>query len=116
MNITRNCGIEKITHEKCHHDMIYRTFNVPLPPLCYREIWDHKHANVDNLQKSISMFDWHKALKNKNTNEMPKILTDTFMNIFKNFIPRKTKKFDCKYSEWMDSFIISSLQKKNEVH
>ena len=45
------------------------------------------------------MFDWHKAFKNKNTNEMARILTDTVMNIFKNFIPHKTKKFDCKYPE-----------------
>ena len=39
------------------------------------------------------------------------MLTDSLMNIFKNFIPRKTKKFDRKYPEWMNSFIISSLKK-----
>ena len=60
------------------------------------------------------MFDWHKAFKNKNTNEMARILTDTVMNIFKNFIPHKTKKFDCKYPEWMNSFIISSLKKRTK--
>ena len=34
LNITRNCGIQKTVHEKCHHDIIYVTlnFNVPLPP------------------------------------------------------------------------------------
>ena len=52
-------------------------FNVPLPPPYYREIWDYKHANTENIQKAISMFDWHKAFKNKNTNEMTRILTDT---------------------------------------
>ena len=51
------------------------------------------------FKKAISMFDWHKAFKNKNTNEMARILTDTLMNIFKNFIPHKTKKFNCKYPE-----------------
>ena len=39
------------------------------------------------------------------------MLTDSLMNIFKNFIPHKTKKFDRKYPEWMNSFIISSLKK-----
>ena len=34
------------------------------------------------------------------------------MNIFKNFILHKTKKFDCKYREWMSAFIISSLKKR----
>ena len=61
------------------------------------------------------MFDWHKAFKNKNTNEMARILTDTVMDIFKNFIPHKTKKFDCKYPEWMNSFIISSLKKERST-
>ena len=58
-------------HEKCHHDIIYGTlsFNVPHPPPYYGEIWDYKHENTENIQKAISMFDWHKAFK-KNTNEM----------------------------------------------
>ena len=87
------------------------SFNVPLPSPYYGEIWDYKHANTENIQKVISMFDWHKAFKNKNTNEMTRMLTDTLMNIFKNFIRHKTKKFDWKYPEWVNSFIISSLKK-----
>ena len=65
-------------------------FNVHLPRPYYREIWDYKHANTENIQKAISMFDWHKAFKSKNTNEMARILTDTLMNIFKNFVAYKT--------------------------
>ena len=66
-NINRNCGIKKAIHEKCHHDIIYGTlsFNVPLPSPYYGEIWDYKHANTENIQKAISMFDSHKAFKNK---------------------------------------------------
>ena len=60
------------------------------------------------------MFDWHKSFKNKSTNGMARMLTDTFTNIFKNFIPHKTKRFDCKYPEWMNSFIISSLKKRTK--
>ena len=83
MNITRNCGIEKTIHEKCHHDIIHSTlsFNVPLPLPYYREIRDYKHANTENIQEAILMFDWHKAFKNKNTNEMTRILTDAVTNI-----------------------------------
>ena len=79
LNITRNCGIENTIHEKCHHDIIYGTlnFNVTLPPPYYGEIWVYKHANTENIQKAISMFDRHKAFKNKNTYEMTRILTDT---------------------------------------
>ena len=55
LNITRNCGIEKKSHEKCHCDIIYVTldFNVPLPPPYYREIWDYTHASTENIQKAI---------------------------------------------------------------
>ena len=36
------------------------------------------------------------------------------MNIFKNFIPHKTKTFDCNYREWMSTFIISSLKRRTK--
>ena len=60
------------------------------------------------------MFHWHKAFKNKNTNEITRIVTDTLMNFFKNFILHKTKKFDCKYPVSMNSFTISSLKKRTK--
>ena len=66
-------------------------FNVPLPPPYYREIWDHKHVNTENIQKAVSMFHWHKALKNKNTNEMTEIPTDSLMNISKTSFRIKLK-------------------------
>ena len=52
------------------------------------------------------MFDWPKIFKNKNTNQMTRILTDTLMNISKSFIPCKTKKIDCKHPEWMNSLFL----------
>ena len=60
------------------------------------------------------MFDWHKAFKNKNTNEKARILTDTLMNIFKNFIPYKTKTNGYKHPEWMSALIIPSLKKRTK--
>ena len=117
MNITRNCGIEKTIHEKCHHDIIYGTlnFNVPLPPPYYREIWDYKHANTENIQKAISMFDWQKAFENKNTNEMTRILTDTLMNIFKNFIPHKLKKLTVNIQKGGGAHLLFLLRKKEQI-
>ena len=62
LNITKNCGIEKTIHEKCHHDIIYGTWNlnVPLSPPYYREIWDYKHANTENIQKPSTLKDFIK--------------------------------------------------------
>ena len=114
MYITINWGIEEAIHRKCHDDIIYGSLNFDVALLLpyYKEIQDYKHAKTENIQKPISLFYWYKAFKNENTNEMNRILADTLMNIFKHFIPHKAKKFDCKYPESMDSFIISSLKKK----
>ena len=116
LNITINCEIEMKIHEKCHHDIIYGTliFNLPLRPPYYREIWDYEHESIENIKNVISMLDCQKAFKNKISNEMTRILTDTLMNIFKNFIPHKTKRSDCKHPKWMNSFIISSLKKRRK--
>ena len=55
------------------------------------------------------MFDWSKDSLHRNTNEKCKILTDTVLNVFKNFIPHKPKKFDYKTSDWMNRSITLSL-------
>ena len=60
------------------------------------------------------MLDWQKAFKKENASEMTRILTATLINILKNSTLRKTKKFDCKYPEWMNSFIFFSLNKRTK--
>ena len=83
------------------------------PPPYYREVWDYKNADTESIQKAISNFDCPKAFKNKNANETCKLLTDTLMNIFRNYTPHKIKKFDYKAPEWMNILIISALKKRS---
>ena len=45
------------------------------------------------------------------TQTKTKLLTNTLMNIFRNYIPHKTNKFDHKTPEWMNALIISALKK-----
>ena len=90
-------------------------FNVPPPSHDYREIWDYKHANIENIQKAISMFDWYKTFKNKNANEKTRILTDTLINIFKNFIPHKTKNLGCKHPEWRNSLFLLPKKERSTL-
>ena len=66
------------------------------PSSTLQEIWDYKHANTENIQKVISMFNWQKTFNNKNTNEKTRMLTDTLINIFKIFIRIKLKKLIVK--------------------
>ena len=120
--------MEQSIYDKCHHNITYGTldFNVPLPsppptplstappsPPYYRDIWHYKNADTESIHKAISYFDWPKAFRNKNATESFKLLTDPLMNIFRNYIPHKTKKFDYKTSEWMKTLIISALKKRS---
>ena len=59
INLTRNCKIEQLPDEICHHKIIYETldFYIPHSPPYFREIWDFKNANIESIQKSISNFD-----------------------------------------------------------
>ena len=66
------------------------------------------------FKKLFQCLTGRKHVRIKNTNEMTRMLTDTLINIFKNFIPHKNKKFDCKYPEWMNSFIIASRKKRTK--
>ena len=101
VNLTKNCGVEQSLYEKCRHNIIYGTlnFNILLPPPYYRELWDFKSANTECIQKSINNFDWVRAFQNQNCNEQCKILLETLLNIFRNVIPHKIKKFEYRTSE-----------------
>ena len=62
-------------------------FNSPLRPPYYIEIWYYKNVDTESIQKAISNFDCSKVFRNKNANENYKLLTNTVMNIFRNYIP-----------------------------
>ena len=92
-----NSGIEQSVHDKCHHNIIYvkLNFDISLPPPYYR-ILDCKKANTEAIQRAISAFNWDAAFQNKDINGKLKILNETLLNIFNNFIPNKISKFDYK--------------------
>ena len=56
----KNCGSELSIYEKCHHNIIYGTlnFDITLPPLYHRNVWDYKLANTESIQKVILTFNW----------------------------------------------------------
>ena len=116
-SFVKSCGSELSISEKCHHNIIYGTlnFDIPLPPPYYRDVWNYKHANTGSIQKTVSTFDWSKAFLHRNTNEKCKILTDVSLNVFKDYIPHKTQKFDYKTPDWMNRSITLSLKKDQNL-
>ena len=71
-------------------------FDIRLPAPYYRKIWDCRKANIEAKQKVISVFNWDMPFQNKDINEEIKILNETLLNIFNNFIPNRISKFDYK--------------------
>ena len=53
-------------------------------------------------KEAISGFNWDMAFQNKDTNEKNKILNETLLNIFNNFISNKISSFDYKNAVWMN--------------
>ena len=51
-----------------------------------------------------------RAFHNRNYNEKCKILSETLLNIFHNFIPHKIKKIDSKTPEWINRSTKLSLK------
>ena len=84
-------GIDHSLFQTCHHNIIFAKTSAKfaLPPDYDREVWDYKKANIDGMQKSISLFNWERAFNNLSVNETVDILNSTLLNIFRNYIPNK---------------------------
>ena len=88
---------------KCHHNIIYGKINIRvlLPPTYVQEIWDYEKANIDNIKKTMSNFDWDKAFEYLSVDEKVDFLNKISLNISRNYIPNK--KIECDYQQppWM---------------
>ena len=70
--------------DKYHHGIIYGKINVcvPFQPIYIPEVCDYKKANVENIKKAISNFNWDEVFKNVALNEKVALLNQTLLNIF----------------------------------
>ena len=107
-------GVDVSIFDKCHHNIIYGKINirVPLPPAYVREVWDYQKANIENIKKAISNFDWNKAFENLSVDEKVDFLNKTLLNIFRNYIPNKKIKCDYRQPRWMTDNIEKSLKER----
>ena len=98
-NIISNHGVDVTIFEKCHHNIIYGKINirVPLPSIYICEVWDYSKANIENINKTISSFNLTRAFENLSVDKKVKLLNETLLNIFRNFIPNK--KIKCDYRQ-----------------
>ena len=117
LNVISKHGVDVIIFDKCHHDIIYGKINirVPLPPTYVREVWDYRKANVDNIKKAISNFNWNKAFENLAIDEKVALLNQTLLNIFRNYILNKKIKYDYRQPPWMTNKTKILLKERSKL-
>ena len=81
--------------------------NISLPPSYSREVWDYKNANVEEIQKPTSLFNWEKAFENLSIDEKVGLLNNILLNLFRNFILNKIVKCSYKHFSWMIKQILN---------
>ena len=66
-------GVHPSLLPNCHHQVIYA--KVYYPPPYEREVWHYKEADTALIRRSIEIFNWDRAFKNSNVNDMVDICT-----------------------------------------
>ena len=105
-DLAADSGVHPILHGNCHHQIIFSKFNLMIeyPPPYDRLVWDNKKANIDSIQKALKKTDWKFLFSNKSLQQQVKILDNTLMNVFSNFIPYKLVTFNDKDPPWMSEY------------
>ena len=78
-NVISNYGVDVSMFQKCHQNIIHGKidFRVPLQPVYVCEVWDYNKANVENIKKAVSNFNWNRAFEDLSVDEKVELLNDT---------------------------------------
>ena len=70
-NLVVESGVHPSLHPNCHHQIVFAKFNLQIyyPPPYPREIWHYKQANTELIRRSITDFNWDRAILNNDVNE-----------------------------------------------
>ena len=116
--VISNYGVDVSMFKKCRHNIIHGKIDirVPLPHVYYvREVWDYNKANVENIKKAVSNFNWNRAFENLSVDEKVELLNETLLNIFRNCIPNKKIKCDYRQPPWMTDNIKKYLKQRPKL-
>ena len=114
-NLVSGSAVHPSLHQTCHHQIIYEKIDLKvfLPPPYDREVWSYNQAEVEHINRAISLVDLENMFLPLDASEQAKLFNEILLNIFSNFIPRKTIKF--KFNE-PPLFVNNSFEKKIKNH
>ena len=64
-------------------------------------IWDYQKANSINIKKALNLANWQRLFEQKDINALAIALTETILNIFRNYVPNKYIAIDDKDPVWI---------------
>ena len=78
------------------HCQISCNISIDLPPktTLSRHIWLYSEADWEGLNAAIINHDWQAHLDRQNVNEITSLITQSFINLARQFIPNKIVKFE----------------------
>ena len=71
--------------------MIRLIFAYPFPPVYVRDVWNHSKVNTENINEAISKFKSNGNFYNLSVDRKVKILHETLLDTFPNYIPQQKK-------------------------
>ena len=89
-NLIAVFGIKKSLYtDSCHHAIVFgkMNLNVPLPPTYTHEVWGYNKADRRNIQRNVKTCNWARLFINLTINEGVELLSNTLINIFRNYVP-----------------------------
>ena len=91
-------------------------FPAPPSPPYQRLIWDYKKADSKNIGKALDLVNWERQLDQKDINAQVEAFTETILNVFGNYVPKKYIIVDDKDPVWMNETIKSKIKAKNVLY
>ena len=112
-----NYGVDVSMFKKCPHNIIQGKIDirVSLPLVYVREICNYNRANVENIKKAVSNFNWNRTFENLSVDEKFELLIETLLNIFRNYIPNKEIKCDYRHPPWVIDNIKKSFKQRSKL-
>ena len=89
-----------------HHEIVFAKLNlkVEYPPPYERVFWDYSRADKASINRAINAIDWRNLFENKTVESQVSEMNDLLLNIYSNYIPKKTVLCDDNaYKEYIRS-------------
>ena len=79
------------------------------PPIYERLVWNYKKVKIDSIQNALDQTNWRFLFSNRSVHQQVKILSNTLMNVFSNFMPKKIVTFNDKDPPWMSEYLKNKI-------